>query len=201
MDGFSLLVLARLWTHTTAVSDVTAVTTTICEILHPCLSTTQHHRNTRPLQNDAVSQLLRGFGTSPNMFCDNYVSRLLWLPSAELSCYLQFFREIHHACSDDADTLHCAFKLAMSHHTPFWINSLVILRRMARNVPTFDADHHRISLAIVGHAATCIYYVQGNVYECERVISQWTTADIFGTFDDLLAQSLSYGEFSSKSPT
>lgn len=167
-------------------------------MLHPCLPITRHHRNFSPLQKDAISRLLHGFGISPNAFCDRYVSRLFWLPSAELPCYLEFLRELYHACNDDSDTLHCSFKLAISHHSPFWINSLVILRRMARNVATFDPGHQRISLAIVGHAAACLYYLKGNMYECERIIVQWITADIFGTFEDILGQSLSREEFASK---
>lgn len=188
-DDISILLLARLWNHGTGTADIAALTATISELLYPRVWTTRVYRNSQHVGNIILSRFLQGLG-NPQGFCEEFIARFLRLPFAELPCYTEMFAELYHACQDGHDDLSSAFKTTMSHYLPFWLSSFALLRQMTRNTVVFGEAHHRIMLAIIGQAASCLYDSLDNPYRCEGIIVQWTTADILGTFDEILPQTI-----------
>lgn len=193
LETACLVVLARLWVHATATTDVTAVTSAISEIIR------LQHTPTRAaaIEHSRIFQsLLLGFDSKPEKFCDRFIARLLWLPITALPQYIEFFHDIYSICCSTSDAHSAAFSSTISHHMPFWMNGLVLLRRIARDNATFQPAHHRIAVAIVGHAATCMYNAHDDPISCRDILAQWITADIFGTFEDIITQILNSTELS-----
>lgn len=170
--------------HATSTTDVIAVTAAISDIirLQIIVPSIEH--------SETIRTLLLGLGSKAEIFCEKFITRLLWLPITAIPPYIEFFHEIYSFCRLSREAESATFSFTISRHMPFWINGLVLLRRMARDIATFQHPHYRIAVAVVGHAAACIYDAHNDPNSCRDILTQWITADLFGTFEDILPQVL-----------
>lgn len=186
----SMSVVVRLWMYSTTPEDITFLTDVISDVINLHRSATLQYRSDHPVHRDIFTQISSGFHNLHGKFFTTFVSRMLWLSIEHLPKHMELLLHMYHIGHNSHSPTYAAFINIAFHCHTLWSNSFSLLRLLAQRGEQFDDNCHRVAQAIIGNAAFCIHNAQSEHHQCEQLLQDWVSSDIFGAIDDILSACL-----------
>lgn len=182
--------------HASGESDIIPITEALREIIRPALVATSHNRASSSNNRDLFISISAGFADCPETFVPVFAERILQLPTIHIAPLVELLCELYFLAQQNTGPSSQRFLRETIRCRVLWANVFVTHRRVVEDGLDALGLAHRILVAFMSLAASCIHNSLDDVRLCEELVALWVSIDIFGVLDQTMPRLLGTSDIS-----